>query len=263
MPKSKINEALSSLPSMGKRSVQAMVQANVITSAKNDLTRDQRRIVHHLLREIYVSHRWPEGGTVTIDFKDYASIYRISHQEARDDLRKAINDFRGKAIVFSQKLDSEHDWGPGELSEVEIDWTTKREKLVSAGRYRVTFNPELRDLLMPLMARDEGKNILFTYLDRNETRELQLKYSVRLYEALCQFQASGIFMVSLQELLDRWAVPKTYREKYSDFKRSILLKSLNEIRAKTRFVDVTLSERTGDRGKVNMLIFQFTPSRLE
>ena len=237
-------------------------QANVITSAKTDLTRDQRRIVHHLLVQIAKTHKWPEGGTLEIDYKEFSKIYQIGPQEARDDLRRAINDFRGKVVTYSQKYDVLDSWALGETSEVELNWTTKREKISHAGKYRITFNPELRELLMPLIANDNGAKISFTILEYSETVNLLHKYSILLYESCCQFRFTGIFRVQLEKLIDRWCIPSSYQKNYSDLRKKLLDKAIEEIRTKTGFKDLQLFEKRGDRNKVVTLEFRFTPSEI-
>lgn len=234
-------------------------QANVITSAKTDLTRDQRRIVHQLLVRIAKTHQWPDGGVLEIDYRDFSQAYGINPQEARDDLRRAITDFRMKFISYTQKYDVTDSWALGETSDVELAWTTKREKINHKGKYRITFNPELRDLLMPLVANENGANISFTILEYSDTLKLKQKYSLQLYESLCQYRSTGLFRVSLDKLISRWSIPKSYHKKFSDLKTKILEKALEEVCRETRFRQVTFEEHRDASGKVTSVEFRFPP----
>ena len=239
--------------------VKPMVQANVITSAKTDLTRDQRRIVYYLLREIYVKNSWPENGVLSIDHRIYATLYAVSEQEARDDLRKAITEFRGKSVCYSDVGD-EHGWG-AELTDVEIDWTTKRESRHKSGKYRITFNSELKDLLMPLAALNNGLPVIpFTVMDESETKRLKQRYSLRLYESLCQFQRTGRFIVKVDDLRLRWSTPKSY-EKFAAFRLYALNKVVEELRSIGRFSGLQMFEHQDDRGRVQTLEFVFDAMR--
>lgn len=237
----------------------AMVQANVITSARTDITPDQRRIVHYLLRQIYVKNSWPEGGTLEINHKSFAAIHNISEQEARDDLRRAIADFKGRAIQYSDFHQGVGNFD-SELMEVEIDWTIKRESRHKSGTYRITFNPELKSLLMPLAALADGISMPFTVMDELEASKLKLKYSVRLYESLCQFASTGYFKVKVEDLHDRWKTPASYK-KYSAFRLYILNKAVAEIRTLHRFSTLTMSEHTNEKGQVTGLSFHFERSQ--
>ena len=176
-----------------------IIQANVITSARENLTRDQRRLLYLFMRETNL-HGWPCGGEYVVSHKLYAHVFRVCEQEARDDLRRAITTLKGKVVRFYE------DWG-GESADVEIDWTTRRKVALKRGLYSFVMNNELREYLQPL-----AYNLPFTVMDLDDLSNLKSKWSQKLYEALCQFRMTGIWHVSLDSLNERWALPASYQK---------------------------------------------------
>ena len=90
-----------------------LLQSNLITSARENLTRDQRRLLYLFMRDVYLKG-WPEKGEYRVSHRDYAQIFKVCEQEARDDLRRAITDLKGKVVRFYQ------DW-EGTPADIEID----------------------------------------------------------------------------------------------------------------------------------------------
>lgn len=231
----------------GKITKKPLLQANVITSAKSDLTRDQRRVLYLFLRQIHISNQWPENGYMRFNHRDYAAAYGVGEQEARDDLRRALSSFRGRAVRISE------DW-EGELSELEIDWTTTRRVAHKRGDYSVTFNAELKSYLMPL-----AYELPFTVLDLNHLSMLQSKWALKLYEALCQFKSTGKWIVhSMDNLRERWDIPDSYK-KPALLRNRVLTPAVMEVKRLEVFKDLHLTEKTDDRGTIEGLLFQFTP----
>lgn len=239
-----MNEVASSI-----KNPKPILQSNILISARDDLTRDQRRLMYLFLRKIHKENKWPVGGKMEFNYKSYAEIFNVCEQEARDDLRKAIKGLRGKYVRFYE------DWD-GEKSEREIDWTTERRSSHVKGRYEITMNYGLKEYMMPLAA-----NIPFSVLDLDHIAILQSNWSQRLYEALWQWRSTGVFVINdLNILHTRWETPASY-QKYSQFKRRVLLPALEEVRKLDILKTLTMVEKTCEKNprKVIGLQFLFTP----
>lgn len=235
------------------KNAKPILQSNILISARDDLTRDQRRLVYLFLRQIHKENKWPVGGKMEFNFKTYAETFNVCEQEARDDLRKAIKGLRGKYVRFYE------DWG-GDESEREIDWTTERRSSIVKGRYEITMNYALKEFMMPLAA-----NIPFSVLDLDHISVLQSNWSQRLYQALWQWRLTGVFVVNdLNTLHTRWETPASY-QKYGQFKRRVLLPAIEEVRKLDILKDLTMVEKTCESNprKVTGLQFLFTPFEKE
>jgi plasmid replication initiation protein len=222
-----------------------LFQSNVVTSARTDLTRDQRRILYLFLRKTYQSG-FPENGYFEFNHKIYSAVFRVGEQEARDDLRKAIKGFRGKVVSFYEAWE-------GESAELEYDWTTVRRLAPRRGIYSININPELRQHLEPL-----AYDLNFTGMDLEDLSKLRSKWSLRLYEALCQFRSTGQWSVTLENLRERWELPTSYN-KFALLRTRVLDPAIEELRQVASFRTLTMTVRENDRKIKQSLLFHFQP----
>lgn len=230
------------------RTNRPVLQANILTSSKTDLTRDQRRVLYLFLRHVH-QHGWPEGGRLGIKSKDYAATFSLSDTEARDDLRRAVNGFSNKVVWVYENDES---W-EGEQVEIDYNWSTSRRRNHKRGEYAVTFNPELRPMLQPL-----AEDLPFTVMDLQDLACLQGKWSLRLYESICQFKSTGKWMIRWDTLAERWDLPPSYRAKWRYMETRVFEPALEEIRTKTPFTDLDYMVKRNARGRVESVIFTFT-----
>lgn len=226
-----------------------LFQSNVVTSARTDLSRDQRRVLYLFLRETFKSG-FPPDGYFELNHKDYAAIFKIGEQEARDDLRKAIKGFKGKVIQFYE------DW-EGESADVEYDWTHVRRIALRRGKYSININPMLRQHLEPL-----AHNLNFTGLDLEDLSKLKSKWSQRLYEALCQFRTTGLWTITLKGLRERWDLPESYKNFYL-LRTRVLEPAIRELKQISLFQSLTMSVKENEKKVNEALMFQFTPFKRE
>jgi plasmid replication initiation protein len=222
-----------------------LFQSNIVTSARSDLTRDQRRILYLFLRKTYQSG-FPENGYFEFNHKIYAQTFKVGEQEARDDLRKAIRGFRGKVIQFFD------DW-EGESAEVEYDWTNVRRIAPRRGVYSININPELRRHLEPL-----AYDLNFTGMDLEDLAGFRSKWTQRLYEALCQFKSTGLWRITLHSLRQRWELPTSYN-KFALLRTRVLEPAIRELRQTNKFSNLTMTVRETDNNVKDALEFTFGP----
>ncbi|EIZ1322456.1 RepB family plasmid replication initiator protein, partial [Salmonella enterica] len=71
-----------------------LMQANALTQAKYDLSRDQQRILVMCLDSI-AKNNWPKDGIFRINHEEYMKVFGISEKEAREDIIRALKGFKG------------------------------------------------------------------------------------------------------------------------------------------------------------------------
>ncbi|KAB1469243.1 RepB family plasmid replication initiator protein [Cronobacter sakazakii] len=226
----------------------SLYQANVLTQAKDGLSRDQRRIFYLMLDSI-AGHGWPEGGVFRIDHNFYSQVYKLSEKEAREDIRRAMADFRGKEITLYET------WEGGGTVKREMAWTTSRWTSEERGIYQIKVNADLREFMEPF-----ANELPFTTYRLEQVARVPSKYSMKLLEALSQFKSTGFWAIKLDDLRERWELPGSY-EKWSLLKARVLDPALADIKKLDEFKSVTMLEKRegeGRNSKVTAVSFSFT-----
>ncbi|NRA71979.1 MAG: RepB family plasmid replication initiator protein [Gammaproteobacteria bacterium] len=226
--------------------VKPVMESHSLTSARSDLSRDQERVIFLCMRDIYLKG-FPSECEFTINHKDYAAIYGLSEQEARDDLRTAIKNMKGKTIRYYENWDNE-------LAITEVDWSVKRVMAIKRGQYKLFLNPMLREILEPM-----AYDLHFTLMDIEQVGKIESKWSIKLYRALSQFRSTGKWYIAVDTLHERWSVPSSYRKNFNLFRTRVLNPAIKELRRHHIFKDVTLVETPNDGNKVTHLLFLFSP----
>lgn len=232
-----------------KEKKRPLFQANVLTQAKDGLSRDQRRMFYLMLDSISATG-WPQDGIFRIDHAFYAHTYSLSDKEAREDIRKAMADFRGKELTLYEK------WDSGSPVVRDMVWTTSRWTSEERGLYQIKINSDLREFMEPI-----ANDLPFTSYRLEQVSRVPSKYSMKLLEALSQFKSTGFFAISLHNLRERWELPNSY-EKWSLLKARVLDPALHDIRKLEEFKTVTMMmkrEGEGKNSKVTGVSFTFTP----
>ena len=231
---------------MGKDLVKTKIRhANILNSAKENLSRDQRRTLYMCLMSIQ-ENDWPESGFFKLSSRDYANIYGISLDEATKDMRKAIDDFDGKSVILYDEFD-------GVQVEGKAHWTSSTWKSVDPqkGFCWVKLNSDLKKYLMPV-----ANDLPFTISLIEDLGRLKLKYSQRLYALLAQYRSTGVLQVSARQIFERWELPESY-EKWSLMKMRVIEPAVEELRRCEIFR--TLSYVQKNTTNAISLQFTFTP----
>ena len=224
-----------------------ILHSNVLNHAKEDLSRDQKRILYLCLKEVNDS-KWPSDGLFKISSRHYATVYGMTPDEATKDLKKAITEFRGKTVTVFEDID-------GIEMKGEIDWTSSRWESVSKERgvYAVKINPDLKEYLMPILYERP-----FTISFFEELAALKYKYSQRLYACLSQFRGTGEFRTTAEKLHELWLLPPSYK-KWSLMKMRAIDPAVEDLQ---RFEDFkTLTYTTKQNSESLSILFQFTPKK--
>ncbi len=224
-----------------------ILHSNVLNHAKEDLSRDQKRILYLCLKEVNDS-KWPSDGLFKISSRHYATVYGMTPDDATMDLKKAITEYRGKTVTVVEDID-------GIEMKGEIDWTSSRWESVSKERgvYAVKINPDHQQYLMPILYERP-----FTISFFEELAALKYKYSQRLYACLSQFRGTGEFRTTAEKLHELWLLPPSYK-KWSLMKMRAIDPAVEDLQ---RFEDFkTLTYTTKQNSESLSILFQFTPKK--
>lgn len=220
--------------------------ANILNHARDNLTKDQRRVLYMCLWQTQ-ENDWPEHGLFKLSAEDYANWFQVSYHEARRDLRSAINGFKGQSVTIYDVIDDED-------VEIDADWASTRIKTINPekGYCWIQINEYLKKYLMPV-----AFDIPFTISMAGDLGLIKLKYSQRLYAALAQFRATGQYQTSSRLLFERWSLPESYN-KWSLMKMRVIDPAVEELRRISVFKDLSYTQV--QTNSTVSILFQFTPS---
>ncbi|SQA60501.1 replication protein [Raoultella planticola] len=224
-----------------------LMQANALTQAKYDLSRDQQRILVMCLDSIAKSN-WPEDGVFKIDHNEYRQVFSVSEKEAREDIIRALRGFKGKELTIHETWDN-----VDEVIVRDMVWITSRWVGEKRGIYQIKLNSDLREFMVPL-AYDHS----FTVYRLGHIAKTSSKYSMRLLQSLSQFRDKGIFSIKLDILRKRWSLPDSYQS-FGLLRTRVLEPAIKDLRKLSEFSTLTMETRKESSGKVTSVMFQFTP----
>ncbi|MBU2968708.1 RepB family plasmid replication initiator protein [Pseudoalteromonas sp. C2R02] len=226
-----------------------IAQANILTSAKKNLNRSQRRIFYICLRDTY-QQSWPDGGRFKICPRQYSDLFDLSLHEAREDIRNGIKEFnKGSSVTFTDDKEV-----PNDIVDVSIPWLSIIKHYRKRGDYTVGINSELRKYIEP-MAHD----LSYSLLQEDELFKLKNEYAMCLYENLCRFRNTGIYTIKHEDIVNNWGVPKSYQKNNSLLRLNVVDKAVNEIsKVSTQIKGLKAFEKKGVRGKIERYDFTFS-----
>lgn len=234
-----------------------ITQSTVLTSAKDDLDTDQRRILYICLDTIN-KQGWPQGGEFRIDPKQYAANYGLSIHEARADIRRAMQRFyksrKGESTICGVTFVDKEEV-PNDLVDVFIPWVSIIKSVRKRGDYTIGINERLRPYMEP-MAHD----LRYSILQYDELQIMTSEYTLRLYENLCSFRRTGHFYISHAQLIESWSLPNSYMKNRALVKANVIDKSVKEIEEKSTMIKgLTLTVARGERNRAEKYLFSFEP----
>jgi len=229
-------------------------QANALTSAAYNLTRDEKRLVYIALDNVINKRiQCNEFGQypVEINHTEYASIFKDDSNDISQDILKVTASLNKKEVIFY--LPEE---GDGKKALDAISWTTKRSYRSKLGTTTVFFNAELVNIITKV-------DTNFTRFLMGEAGRLTSPYTMRLYESLRQWPDQQSVTLEVGWMIQRYELPESYR-RMSDFRRRFLKPAVREINEHTnmtidyeevadqnrsnRVAAITFNYSTGEKG---------------
>ncbi|EDY2030058.1 RepB family plasmid replication initiator protein [Salmonella enterica] len=202
------------------KNVSQISQSNELTEAAYFLSLQSKRVLWLCLLECYKQGKNLKdfGNEFTVLVSDYQETFEVGKVAASNDVKRGIEDLLGKYVKFYDPQ--------GEYPEIYRPWLAEAGHRVARGKWTLTFNP----LITPFMT---GLSQQFTTFSLYDARKLNSPRIIRLYENLCQFRSSGIWLTSHAQLAERYDLPESQRLHFSEMKRTFLDPAIKKINAHT------------------------------
>ncbi|MEA9392655.1 replication initiation protein [Acerihabitans sp. TG2] len=202
-------------------------QSNELTEAAYYLPLQAKRVLWLCLMQTYREDE--HTGLFTVKVADYQRYFKVSQATASTDVRKGIEELGSRQVRF---FPSE-----GEYEEIRRPW------LAEAGlkRGRGQWNLELNSKVMPYLIGLTSQFTTYTLLDCGKINSVRV---IRLYESLCQFRSTGIWITTASWLAERYELPDSQKTNMAEMKRTFLVPAIEKINAQTP-LKISMKEDSG------------------
>ena len=191
-------------------------QSNELTEAAYYLPLQAKRVLWLCLMQTYYQQEHP--GLFTVRVADYQRYFKVSQATASTDVRKGIDELGNRQVTF---FPSE-----GEYEEVRRPWLAEAGLKRGRGQWNIEINPKV----MPYLTGLTSQFTTYTLLDCGRINSVRV---IRLYESLCQYRSTGIWVTSASWLADRYELPDSQRANFAEMKRTFLLPAMEKINTLT------------------------------
>jgi plasmid replication initiation protein len=193
-------------------------QSNELTEAAYHLPLQAKRVLWLCLMQCYFKNDDPDevSPVFTIAVADYQKFFKVGVDTASADVKKGVSILAGSNVTFFPK--------DGEFEEVTRPWLAEAGLKRGRGKWQMEFNYKVMPYLM-------GLTNQFTTYSLYDCGKLKSVKVIRLYESLCQFRQSGIWITTPEWLSERFLLPASQRTNMAEMKRTFLnpaLKNINE-----------------------------------
>lgn len=212
-------------------------QSNSLIQASYQLSLEEKRIVIAAISKI--DSRKSVPASVTITGEEYAELFDIHVKSAYKQLKAGADSLYGRTIKINT---------PDKSVDDETRWVYRRA-IYHTGEGKVTlhFSPTITPYLGELSVR-------FTSYKLMHVKKLASVHSIRIYELLMQYEATGQRWITLDQFREVLDLKDKY-PLYGDFKRWILNPAKKELSAKSNY-NVNFQEERKGR-KVHKIWFDF------
>lgn len=215
-----------------------VTKSNHIIEASYRLTLQEQRLILACLAKVDSSKEIPK--TISLTDREYACAAGLHPRNARRELYKAADGLYEASIKIR---------GPEETAEFRwVQTKVKSEK--GEGRVTLTWGDTVLKYISQLRER-------FTSYKLKYIAQLQSPYSIRLYELLMQFGATGERRISVDDLRDILKLKGKY-PLFRDLNKRVIKASVAELNQRS---DLIVTYATIKRGRnVTGLKFDFSHS---
>lgn len=209
-------------------------QSNELTEAAYHLPLQAKRVLWLCLIQCYYNKDEPDEvqPTFSVTVADYQRIFKVGVDTASADMRKGVDSLAESAVRFFPK--------EGEFEERKLPWLAEAGLKRGRGKWQVEFNYKVMPYLL-------GLTNQFTTYSLADCGKLRSVKVIRLYESLCQFRQSGIWITTQEWLSDRFMLPASQRTNVAELKRTFLTPALKNINENT---PLKASMRQGEDGRL-------------
>jgi plasmid replication initiation protein len=194
-----------------------ITKSNRLIEARYHLKLHEQRIILASIAVINPkSDNFPD--VVTVTALDLIKIYGIDQSEAYKQLQQMSAFLRSNRNAITLK--------DTDTLLHECVWVSRSKYYKREGRLELSFSPDIKKYLTNLKQQ-------FTTYDMKCIAELGSIYSIRLYELMAQFSSTNRRSISVKELREVLMIPDNTYKLFSDFRKTVIEKSIKELKAKS------------------------------
>lgn len=205
-------------------------QSNELTEAAYYLPLQAKRVLWMCLVQMFKKKN-PEQESpqlFTVLVSEYQRLFNVNKGTASRDMKNGITSLANSSVIFKPK--------DNEFDEVMRPWLAEAGVKAARGKWVIEFNSKI----IPFM---HGLTSQFTTYNLLDVGRLNSPRAIRLYESLVQFRNTGIWVVKVSEMADRFLLPDYQRSNTAAMKRAFLTPALKKINETTPLsADFTLDE---------------------
>lgn len=212
-----------------KRNVK-ISQSNELTQAAYYLSLQAKRVLWLCLMQTYREDE--HDGVFNIKVADYQRYFNVSQATASTDVKKGVDVLSDSSVKFY--------FSEGEYEQRKLPWLAEAGLKRGRGQWSLEFNYKVMPFLLGLTRE-------FTTYSLYDCGKINSVRVIRLYESLCQFQSSGIWVTTPDWLAERYHLPQSQKSNFAEMKRTFIVPALKKIAENTP-ISASMSE--SDEGKL-------------
>lgn len=160
-------------------------QSNELTEAAYYLPLQAKRVLWLCLMQAYFNDSQEDDSDVLPLFKisvsDYVKYFNVATSVASRDVKAGVNALGESTVTFYPK--------EGEFEEVKRPWLAEAGMKRGRGSWQIEFNYKVMPFLVGLTSQ-------FTTYSLYDCGQLNSVRVIRLYESLCQFRSTGVWITT-------------------------------------------------------------------
>lgn len=217
----------------------SIYKANELIDASYRLNAQAQKLILSCLAKLDSRYEIPKQ--VTLTAAEFSELMGIAPKNAHRELYKAADALFKSSVIL--RTDDE---------ETEIHWIQKRVvKLKGEGAVTLTWSDDVVQYISQLQSRFTG------YKVRNIAL-LQSPHSIRMYELLMRFKATGERAIQLEDFKAALGISDKYQQ-FKILNRDVLKKAVDELNRRS---DLSVTYEPIKKGrKVTGLAFSFSQSK--
>lgn len=191
-------------------------QSNEMTQAAYHLSLQAKRVLWLCFLQVYREN--DHDGCFNVRVADYARFFNVSQTLASIDVKKGVQALSSNVVTFYME--------EGEYEERMLPWLSEVGLKRGRGQWTLEFNQKVMPYLVGLTRE-------FTTYNLYDCGKLNSTRVIRLYESLCQYRSSGIWVTTPKWLAERYQLPESQRQNFAEMRRTFLLPALKKISENT------------------------------
>ena len=218
--------------------------SNTILNSCWELSMVERSIIMLALGNMRSSLPANSNTLYELDIKDYATLRKISTQDAYETLKENSNKLFERHISIKNH--------PGIKGTYKFRWINGINFIAEEHKIRIQWSQHILEFISELRAGN------FTQLPLSEYIPMEGKYTTRLWDMLVQERwkgCIGVKRVDIDELIENWCIPESCRA-LKVLKSKILKPAIKELELKGLAL-ILLKDGRKDRKFVKELIFEY------